>query len=148
MKGSKSDVIDHRGCDIAFDIVKCQQIASRKGHRRTMSKMSKVVTRWNYLARKRGLAGNLSSLDWKRTLEYFHHRCAYCGGECTTMDHFIPQALHGMTGRGNCLPCCWFCNQRKGACRPENCSWIKPSALANIHAYFDPLAQEKQPRGQ
>ena len=143
MKGSKSDVIDQWGCDIAFDIVKCQQITRRKDHRCTMSKMSKAVGRWNCLARKRGLVGNLSSSDWKRTLEYFHYRCVYCGSEYTTMDHFIPQALRGITGRSNCLPCCRFCNQRKGAEHPESCSWIKPSALANIHTYLDPLVQKK-----
>ena len=116
----------------------------RKANRTMMPKLSKVVGRLNRDARHKGLVGDLKTAEWAMTLAHFHHRCAYCGGEYWSADHFIPQALRGMTSAGNLVPACWSCNQRKGPSYPDHCSWISPSALANIHAYLDPLLLRRE----
>lgn len=41
-------------------------------------------------------------------------RCFYCGQPANTWDHFIPIAGGGLPTRGNLVPACLECNQRKG----------------------------------
>jgi 5-methylcytosine-specific restriction endonuclease McrA len=42
------------------------------------------------------------------------HRCAYCGGSATTVDHVLPRARGGKNTWLNTAAACGGCNQRKG----------------------------------
>jgi len=52
---------------------------------------------------------------WKRRCS--KGRCHYCGRSIPprelTMDHIVPIARGGKTTRGNVVPCCKQCNNRK-----------------------------------
>jgi 5-methylcytosine-specific restriction endonuclease McrA len=65
-----------------------------------------VVTRWRYSA---GPA-------WSRrgVLARDGHRCAYCGGPATTVDHVVPRCRGGTNTWRNTAAACGGCNQRKG----------------------------------
>ena len=57
---------------------------------------------------------------WKEQLR--RGVCHYCGqnvgAENLTMDHVVPVARGGKSTRGNCVPCCKECNNRKKAYTP------------------------------
>ncbi|WP_343233202.1 HNH endonuclease signature motif containing protein [Miltoncostaea oceani] len=42
------------------------------------------------------------------------HRCSYCGGPATQVDHVIPRAVGGTDEPGNLVAACGPCNRRKG----------------------------------
>ena len=68
------------------------------------------------IAREREKARELrASSWWKNTLA--QGICHYCGGhfppEELTMDHIVPVARGGKSTRGNVVPCCKECNNRK-----------------------------------
>ena len=65
-----------------------------------------VVTRWRYSA---GPA-------WSRhgVLIRDNHRCGYCGGPATTIDHVLPRSRGGRNSWINTVAACGGCNQRKG----------------------------------
>jgi 5-methylcytosine-specific restriction endonuclease McrA len=74
-------------------------------------------------ARKRGLPDTLTLEQWRDILDRHDHRCYYCGEEFTddnplTLDHVVPVSQGGGTTAANCRPCCYECNQRKGARTP------------------------------
>ena len=52
---------------------------------------------------------------WKNRLAQGH--CHYCGAEVfaadLTMDHIVPIVRGGRSTRGNCVPACKECNNRK-----------------------------------
>ncbi|MBN2428796.1 MAG: HNH endonuclease [Deltaproteobacteria bacterium] len=52
---------------------------------------------------------------WKNRLA--QGRCYYCGAEFApadlTMDHIVPVIRGGRSTRGNCVPACKECNNRK-----------------------------------
>jgi hypothetical protein len=48
----------------------------------------------------------------KQWLEYFDHKCAYCGGEYEVIEHYLPIYKAGTTG-SNCVPACLHCNIMK-----------------------------------
>jgi len=99
-------------------------------------------------ARRKNLPDDFSEEEWKHALEYFEHRCAYCGEECSTLvgEHFIPIARNGGTTRSNMVPSCPTCNFSKNASDPY--VWARKSkrvlstALAKIKEYFATLLQE------
>lgn len=70
-----------------------------------------VVTRWRYSA---GPA-------WSRpgVLARDGHRCGYCGGPATTIDHLMPRSRGGRNSWRNTVAACGGCNQRKGDRTPE-----------------------------
>jgi hypothetical protein len=74
----------------------------------------------NYVRRAR-LAGAQTFLvtdrDWRRLLERYQHRCAYClvPSDTLTRDHIVPLARGGSHGVGNLLPVCARCNGSKNA---------------------------------
>jgi 5-methylcytosine-specific restriction endonuclease McrA len=76
------------------------------------SALAKQVAAANQRAKSMGMAGTLTTLDWRRALEAFGGRCAYCGEEgAVTIDHFIPLATWGgATTQSNCVPSCPMCN--------------------------------------
>ena len=51
--------------------------------------------------------------------EAWSHRCGYCGGESTSLDHIIPKFKSGSSNRNNLLPCCRRCNESKASRRME-----------------------------
>ena len=57
---------------------------------------------------------------WKRRCS--KGRCHYCGRSIPprelTMDHIVPIARGGKTTRGNVVPCCKQCNNRKKSLLP------------------------------
>ena len=85
--------------------------------------LAKQVAEANRRARRMGMAGTLTTLDWQRTLEAFGGCCAYCGEEpAATIDHFIPLAVGGATTQSNCVPSCLVCNCKSFYSVGEN--WI------------------------
>lgn len=65
-----------------------------------------VVTRWRHTA---GPA-------WSRhgVLARDRHRCAYCEGPATTIDHVLPRSRGGRNSWRNTVAACVTCNHLKG----------------------------------
>lgn len=70
---------------------------------------------------EREKARQLKKTDWWRAL-LAKGECHYChrqvGAASLTLDHVVPIARGGRSVRGNCVPCCFDCNQRKRAHTP------------------------------
>ena len=66
--------------------------------------------------REREKARALRKTDWWRG-QLQKGVCHYCGRQVgaanLTMDHVIPVARGGKYTRGNCVPCCKECNNKK-----------------------------------
>lgn len=69
-----------------------------------------------HVKREREKARELRKTDWWRA-KIAAGVCHYCGkkvgAENLTLDHVIPVARGGRSTRGNCVPCCKDCNNRK-----------------------------------
>lgn len=65
-----------------------------------------VVTKWRYTA---GPAWSRSGV-----LNRDGHRCGYCLGVATTVDHILPRSRGGRNTWSNTIAACGGCNQRKG----------------------------------
>ncbi len=68
------------------------------------------------MRRERNRARELrKSAWWKNKLA--QGRCHYCGGvfkpSDLTLDHLVPVARGGRSTKGNCVPACKECNNRK-----------------------------------
>ena len=59
------------------------------------------------------------------------HRCGYCGGPATTIDHVRPRSRGGKNHWLNTVAACGGCNQRKGDRTP---------AEAGLRLRFEPTA--------
>ena len=74
-----------------------------------------------YVRREREKARELRKSGWWRS-QIQKGACYYChrqvGSENLTMDHVIPVARGGRSTRGNCVPCCKDCNNKKKAKTP------------------------------
>lgn len=70
-----------------------------------------VVTRWRYN----------SGPAWSRpgVMVRDGHRCAYCGGPATTVDHVLPRSRGGRNTWTNTVAACGGCNQRKRDRTPD-----------------------------
>ncbi len=66
----------------------------------------------NNRARQAGARHDLTMAQWLETLEYFDHKCAYCGGVYEVIEHYLP-AYQGGTTVNNCIPACLKCNIMK-----------------------------------
>ena len=70
----------------------------------------------NHIKRERERARELRNSDWWKNL-LAKGECYYCRGkfpaEELTMDHVVPVARGGKSTRGNIVPCCKDCNNRK-----------------------------------
>jgi hypothetical protein len=82
-----------------------------------------VVTRWRFGA---GPA-------WSRAgvLVRDGHRCVYCGGIASTVDHVLPRSRGGRNTWLNTVAACGFCNHRKGDRTPAEAGMAlrsKPTA--------------------
>ena len=51
------------------------------------------------------------------------HRCAYCAGHATTVDHVLPRSRGGADSWENLVACCVRCNNAKGDRTPEEKGW-------------------------
>ena len=74
-----------------------------------------------HVKRERAKARELRNTDWWRA-KLQQGVCHYCGknvgAKNLTMDHVIPVARGGKSTRGNCVPCCKDCNNKKKAFTP------------------------------
>ncbi len=68
----------------------------------------------NQRAKQAGARHDLTMEQWLETLEYFNHRCAYCGGKYEVIEHYLPVHKAGTTV-SNCIPACSRCNASKDA---------------------------------
>ena len=82
-----------------------------------------VVTKWRYS----------SGPSWSRSgvLARDNHRCAFCGGHATTIDHVLPSSRSGKNTWPNTVAACGGCNGRKGDRTPDEARMplrFKPTA--------------------
>ena len=74
-----------------------------------------------HVKRERAKARELRATDWWRA-QLAKGVCHYCGQQVgaanLTMDHVVPVARGGRSTRGNCVPCCKACNNKKKAYTP------------------------------
>ncbi|MCI4064524.1 HNH endonuclease [Micromonospora sp. R77] len=64
-----------------------------------------VVTRWRYTHGPAWSKGGVLRRDG--------HRCGYCLGPATTVDHILPRSRGGRNTYQNTISACYSCNQRK-----------------------------------
>ena len=82
-----------------------------------------VVTKWRYTG---GPAWSRSGV-----LNRDGHRCAYCDGRASTVDHIQPTSRGGRNTWTNTVAACSGCNQRKGDRTPAEAGLVlrsKPTA--------------------
>ncbi|MDP9238633.1 MAG: HNH endonuclease [Chloroflexota bacterium] len=79
---------------------------------RALGRLQAVIRR----ARQADLPSTVTTAQLAETLEYYHHRCAYCLRVLTTFhwDHVIPVARGGGSTQDNLVPACPPCNLSKG----------------------------------
>lgn len=84
----------------------------------------------------RQLPHDLTVEEYKDTLEYFNHSCAYCGlsGIPLQQDHVIPVIAGGGYVKDNIVPACSTCNQSKGGRDME--AWYVDSERFTITRYY------------
>jgi hypothetical protein len=108
-------------------------------------------------ARIRSLSATLTDGTWKKALDYFGGRCAYCGRppglwHTLAQDHYIPLSDGGGYTSGNIIPACHGtsgCNNSK--CDHAPIEWINrkfgkrkgAKIIAHIQAYFDSLKEKE-----
>ncbi|WP_349828282.1 HNH endonuclease [Brevibacterium litoralis] len=63
------------------------------------------------------------ALSRRGVLRRDRHRCAYCDGHATTVDHVLPRSRGGANTWENLVACCRTCNNRKGDRTPEEIGW-------------------------
>lgn|GEM_PF-2112482 len=67
----------------------------------------------NQRAKQAGARHDLTLEQWLETLEYFNHKCAYCGRrDYEFIEHYLPVRVAGTTV-SNCVPTCASCNALK-----------------------------------
>jgi 5-methylcytosine-specific restriction protein A len=73
------------------------------------------------LRRERQKARDLRRSQWWRN-RIAHGICHYCGGHVPpaelTLDHVVPLIRGGRSTKGNCVPSCKDCNNRKQSLLP------------------------------
>ena len=76
-----------------------------------------------YWVSKAGIYSN--KVEWKKILNSFDNKCAYCGSEEIILaEHIVPQSSEGSTDCvHNLIPSCTICNDRKGTMDMK--SWIE-----------------------
>lgn len=59
------------------------------------------------------------------------HRCGYCGGAASTVDHIVPRSRGGANSWANSVAACYGCNQAKADRTPPEAGMrlrVKPTA--------------------
>ena len=81
-----------------------------------MSEWIDIKSDANHIKRERERARELRNSDWWKNL-LSQGICHYCrqhfSADELTMDHVVPVARGGKSTRGNIVPCCKECNNRK-----------------------------------
>lgn len=75
-----------------------------------------VVTRWRYTAGPRWTRPGVLARD--------DHRCGYCGGAASTVDHILPRSRGGGNTWTNTVAACGPCNQRKADSTPAEARMV------------------------
>lgn len=75
-----------------------------------------VAPKWRYTAGPRWTRAGVLNRD--------HHRCAFCHGPATTIDHLNPVSRGGRSTWLNTVAACYDCNQRKGDRTPEQAGMV------------------------
>lgn len=94
------------------------------------------------VARNYGRTATITATEWRETLTFFAHRCAYCGigGEALLeLEHFIPVERGGASVRANCVPACRSCNRRKMTADPRRATFwatIDVACRARLTEFF------------
>lgn len=85
--------------------------------------------------KRRAESYGVTHVPYSRTaiLARWGHRCAYCGGVATHLDHVEPLSKGGTDTESNIVPACQHCNLSKGA-----------KTLAEWAATFAPLVDPKE----
>jgi 5-methylcytosine-specific restriction endonuclease McrA len=82
-----------------------------------------VVTKWRY--------SNGPAWSRQGVMNRDGHRCGYCHGEATTIDHVNPRSRGGKNSWANTVAACGSCNQRKGDRTPAEAGMrlrVEPAA--------------------
>ncbi len=78
--------------------------------------MSEINDNKNHIAREKAKARELRQSQWWKN-EIARGICHYCGKKFKsselTMDHVLPISRGGKSTKGNIVPCCKDCNNRK-----------------------------------
>ncbi len=110
------------------------------------SQLAKQVAACNRRAKERGLEGSLTTRDWQRTLEFFGHKCVYCGIAAGTIDHFQSLSFGGGTTHSNCVPSCMSCNTRKASqsFRELDATFVRAERVTAIREYLEVIGHQHQ----
>ena len=77
--------------------------------------MEQKIRGQNQRAKQVGARHDLTLEQWFETLEYFNHKCAYCGKrDYEFIEHYLSVRVAGTTV-SNCVPACASCNALKDA---------------------------------
>ena len=77
--------------------------------------MEQLIRGQNQRAKQAGTRHDLTLEQWQETLDYFDHKCAYCGErEYEVIEHYLHVRIAGTTV-SNCVPACFSCNALKDA---------------------------------
>jgi len=68
--------------------------------------------------------GRTAPVSRRGVLRRDGHRCAYCSGHATTVDHVLPRSRGGRDTWENLVACCLRCNNLKGNRTPEEKGWV------------------------
>lgn len=79
-----------------------------------------VILLGRYVRTPRGRAVPVSR---RGVLRRDAHRCGYCGGHASTIDHILPRSRGGRDSWENLVACCVRCNNTKGDRTPEEKGW-------------------------
>jgi 5-methylcytosine-specific restriction endonuclease McrA len=119
---------------------------SKAYYKTERGKISKSASKQRYRAKKYSLPRFLTMDSWEKCLQYWQHKCAYCGSsDALEADHFIPLTSKKEPCPGtvieNIVPACKTCNSSKGNKSPY--IWASKEALERIKEYFDSLTENE-----
>ena len=84
-----------------------------------------LLTRYVRIPRSR-----MMPVSRRGVLRRDEQRCAYCGGNASTIDHVMPRSRGGENSWENLVACCLRCNNVKGDRTPGEMGWtlrIRPA---------------------
>ncbi|MEU3452157.1 HNH endonuclease [Micromonospora sp. NPDC006766] len=89
--------------------------AHRKWAQANPGKFSNACNRRRVRLEANPFSVGVSDRDWRRLVNRYGGRCAYCGDkpDRVAMDHVVPLARGGRHAIGNVLPACLECNSAK-----------------------------------
>lgn len=96
---------------------------TRAGHLNSLPKEKRAIelgqgnyTRQTFFGLDSGDARLEKQRAWSEA--YLGDKCAYCGGQATTIDHLIPLSIGGNDNPSNWVAACQPCNSKKNARHP------------------------------